>query len=73
MGKKKKSKTIWRLWAKALGAKEGKNDREADIIAGIRTFIFISYLVTNVAIVSNAVRHWNDSVNNTHTIEKQNE
>jgi hypothetical protein len=51
---------IWRIWAKALGAKEGKNDREADIIAGIRTFIFISYLVTNVAIVANAVRHWND-------------
>ena len=45
---------------KALGAKEGKNDREADIIAGIRTLIFVSYLVTNVAIVANAVRHWND-------------
>ena len=51
---------IWRIWAKALGAKEGKNDREADIIAGIRTIIFVSYLVTNVAIVANAVRHWND-------------
>jgi len=51
---------IWRIWAKALGAKEGKNDREADIIASIRTLIFVSYLVTNVAIVANAVRHWND-------------
>jgi len=51
---------IWRIWAKALGAKEGKNDREADIIAGIRTLIFVSYLVTNVAIVANAIRHWND-------------
>jgi len=51
---------IWRIWAKALGAKEGKNDREADIIASIRTLIFISYLVTNVAIVANAIRHWND-------------
>ena len=54
---------MWRIWAKALGAKEGKNDREADIIAGIRTLIFVSYLVTNVAIVANAVRHWNDMVN----------
>ena len=54
---------MWRIWAKALGAKEGKNDREADIIAGIRTLIFVSYLVTNVAIVANAVRHWNDGVN----------
>ena len=52
--------SIWRLWAKALGAKEGKDDREADTIAWIRTFIFVSYLVTNVAIVANAVRHWND-------------
>jgi len=51
---------MWRIWAKALGAKEGKNDREADIIAGIRTLIFVSYLVTNVAIVANAIRHWNN-------------
>ena len=55
-----KRKSLWRIWAKALGAKEGKNDREADIIAGIRTLIFVSYLVTNVAIVANAIRHWND-------------
>ena len=59
MGKKKR-KNIWRLWAKALGEKSGKNDRESDLIACIRTFIFISYLVTNIAIVANAVRHWND-------------
>ena len=57
---KKKRKTIWRLWAKALGEKSGKDDREADTIAWIRTLIFVSYLVTNVAIVANAVRHWND-------------
>ena len=55
-----KRKSLWRIWAKALGAKEGRDDREADIIASIRTLIFISYLVTNVAIVANAVRHWND-------------
>lgn len=58
-----KRKTIWRLWAKALGEKPSKCDRESDTIAWIRTFIFISYLVTNVAIVANAVRHWNDGVN----------
>ena len=51
---------IWRIWAKALGAKEGRDDREADIIAGIRTIILICYMVTNAAIVANAVRHWND-------------
>jgi hypothetical protein len=60
MGKKSKRLKVWRLWAKALGEKAGKNDRESDIIACIRTIIFVSYLVTNVAIVANAVRHWND-------------
>ena len=58
-----KRKSIWRIWAKALGDKSGKDDREADTVAWIRTFIFVSYLVTNVAIVANAVRHWNDMVN----------
>jgi hypothetical protein len=58
--KKKKDKTIWRIWAKALGEKGSKCDREADIIAIVRTFIFLTYLITNVAIVANAVRHWND-------------
>ena len=55
-----KRKSAWRIWAKALGEKSGKDDREADTIAWIRTAIFVSYLVTNVAIVANAVRHWND-------------
>jgi len=55
-----KKKSAWRIWAKALGEKSGKTDRESDIIACIRTFIFVSYLVTNLAIVANAIRHWND-------------
>ena len=53
-------KSLWRIWAKALGRKDGRDDREADIIACIRTFILVSYMVTNVAIVANAVRHWDD-------------
>ena len=57
----KKRKTIWRLWAKALGEKASKCDKESDIIAIIRTFIFFTYLITNIAIVANAVRHWNDN------------
>jgi len=55
-----KRKSLWRIWAKALGEKSGKDDREADTIAWIRTLIFVSYLVTNVAIVANALRHWNN-------------
>lgn len=55
-----KKKTVWRLWAKALGEKASKCDRESDTIACIRTFIFVSYLVTNCFIVAGVIRHWND-------------
>ena len=51
----------WRVWAKALGAKDGRTNREADTIAGIRTLIFVSYMVTNIAIEANAVRHWDSN------------
>lgn len=51
---------MWRLWAKALGEKATKNDTEADHVASIRTFIFITYLLTNLFIVAGVIRHWND-------------
>ena len=57
----KKRKTLWRWWAKALGEKASKCDRESDTIARIRTFIFITYLVTNCFIVAGVIRHWNDT------------
>lgn len=56
-----KNKTVWRWWAKALGEKASKCDRESDTIATIRTFIFITYLITNCFIVAGVIRHWNDS------------
>jgi hypothetical protein len=56
-----KKKTLWRWWAKALGEKASKCDRESDTIARIRTFIFITYLVTNCFIVAGVIRHWNDT------------
>ena len=55
-----RSSKVWRLWCKALGEKYGRNDREADTIACIRTLIFVSYLVTNAFIISGVIRHWND-------------
>jgi hypothetical protein len=51
---------MWRLWCKALGEKASVNKREADLIALIRTLIFISYFVTNGFIIANAIRHWNN-------------
>ena len=40
-------KKWWRVWAKALGEKSGKTDKEADFIAIIRTLIFIQLVITN--------------------------
>jgi hypothetical protein len=55
-----RNKTLWRWWAKALGEKASKCDRESDSIAVIRTLIFITYLITNAFIVAGVIRHWND-------------
>lgn len=57
----KKRKSLWRLWAKALGQKASKNDRESDYVAHIRSIIFLSYLLTNCFIIAGVIRHWNDS------------
>ena len=53
---KKKSKTIWRLIAKSLGEKSGKDDKEADKIAIIRFLMFLSIFITNGFIIFNAVK-----------------
>ena len=49
---------MWRLWAKALGEKNGKSDREADKVAVIRTLIILSYILTNMFIIAGVIRHW---------------
>lgn len=55
-----KPKTMWRWWAKALGEKASKCDKESDTVAAIRTFIFTTYLITNAFICAGVIRHWND-------------
>lgn len=55
----KKRKNLWRWWAKALGEKASKCDRESDRIALIRSFIFATYLITNCFIVAGVIRQWN--------------
>jgi hypothetical protein len=50
---------MWRLWAKALGQKEGITDREADVVAVVRTAIVALYIVTNLFIIAGILRHWN--------------
>jgi hypothetical protein len=58
--KKKQESNFWRLIAKSLGEKAGKDDREADKIAFIRLLIMLQIVVTNGFIIANAIRHWNN-------------
>lgn len=67
-----KKKTVWRWWAKALGEKASKCDKESDTIAWIRTFIFVTYFITNCFIVAGVIRHWNKQPPTIH-IEIKNE
>ena len=53
-------KTLWRIWAKALGEKASENDCEADRAALIRTLIVLCYVVTNIFIVAGVIKHWYD-------------
>lgn len=48
---------IWRLWAKALGEKLDDTDYEADKIVIIRTMIVLSYIITNLFIISGVIKH----------------
>ena len=54
-----KHKTAWKWFAMALGEKASKCDKESDIVARIRTAIFLTYLITNAFIVAGVIRHWN--------------
>ena len=66
----KKRITFWRMIAKALGEKSGKNDFEADCIAIIRLFIFLSILITNCFIVYGVLRTHHFPVNAHHECSK---
>jgi hypothetical protein len=54
---------MWKLWCKALGEKASHKNHEADYVAIVRTFIFLTYLITNIFIISGVLRHWNDKQN----------
>lgn len=51
-------KSLWRIWAKALGEKASENDCEADRVALIRTLIVLCYVITNIFIIAGVIRHW---------------
>jgi hypothetical protein len=51
-------KKLWRIWSKALGEKAGSTDSEADKVAIVRSLIVAWYLITNLFIILNVLRHW---------------
>jgi hypothetical protein len=67
-----KRKTLWRWWAKAIGEKASKDDKESDVVASVRTFIFFTYLITNIFIVAGVIRHWNDGTERLVEIDQRN-
>ena len=52
---------LWNIWKYAIGSlSDDKTAPYDNYVAGIRTLIFVSYMVTNAFIVSGVLRHWND-------------
>ena len=52
---------LLRTWKYALGSfSDEKTKRYDNHIVLVRTFIFISYLLTNCFIIGGVIRHWND-------------
>lgn len=49
---------IWRIWAKALGDKSGASNREADLIAVVRTVIIGVNFITCFFIMAGVVHNW---------------
>ena len=50
---------IWEIWKYAIGSfSDDKTAPYDNYVAGIRTIIFVSYMVTNAFIVSGVIRHW---------------
>ena len=54
-------KKLWHLWSDSLGSKADENNNiHSDLVALIRTIIFLSVFITNMVIVAGVLRHWND-------------
>lgn len=58
---RKKLSFFWKIWADTLGIKaDENNNRYSDLVAVTRTIIFLTYLLTNIAIVLGVIKHWNN-------------
>ena len=55
-------KKVWEVWKYTIGSfSDDKTAPYDNYVAGIRTIIFVSYMVTNAFIISGVIRHWNDN------------
>lgn len=58
----KKNKNLLYYIYCALGEKSHPNcNKTSDKVAVLRTVIFLTYLTTNIFIISGVIRHWNDN------------
>ena len=63
---------IWTTWKYTLGSfSDTRTKNYDDWVALIRTCIFVSYMVTNVFIVSGVIRHWNDVPSQLHETQEK--
>ena len=58
---------MWRIWCYALGKKEGRDKKDADRIAIIRTLIMIQLIVTNFFIIAGNMKTLWGQTPNCHT------
>jgi hypothetical protein len=49
---------LWRLWALSLGEKLGDSNKEADIVALMRSAVVVLNLVTCLFIIAGVVHNW---------------
>lgn len=63
----KSKPSLWRIIAKSLGEKSGKNNQEADQIALVRLLMFLSIFITNFFIIvgvivniTSIIKHWDN-------------
>ena len=69
----KKSKSWWYIWSKSLGEKASSCNKTSDKVALVRTFIFLTYLITNCFIVYGVLRthHFPTNINLVRCKEKE--
>lgn len=54
--------TLIKIWKYSLGSfSDDKTAPYDNVVAIVRTIIFVSYLITNCFIVSGVIRHWNNN------------